>query len=527
MVVHVPLERGHDQLVVGHADVLLDLGPGRPRRQVVLVALVVGRAVLALAVGERRELADVLVAAEHRHEVGLHLELARRRLEAAHRLTLVQDADALTALGDDAGLRVGRAAVHLFRGQRLEVGREVGLLLGVLVGAFGLQERHRRVVLGRVEGHLRGVLLHVGPDVGLLRVPLRHVRADAMRQLGEDLAHVLGLAEALDHRSAHRQVRLQVVGAARVDVPALHVGRPRQHHVRERRGLVEERVDADVEPDLVLVEQDVLGRLRLRPGERGVDVVGHVQLDPRAVLLQVVVDDLADLHLVPDVRQHELRRVGEQRADLGLGRHLRLGEPLLVVAAGPHPAEPARLADRADQHVEQDDAAVVGVTVDVRAGAAVAHRGRRGRGRGELARDAADRLGGDRRGLLGPLGRVALDLLPELFERYVGPVPEELGVVELLADDGVRHAERDGAVGARRGHVELVAVPSGVRHPHVEGHQFGAVLEATALDALRAGDVALVRLEHVRAEVQDVLRALVVAEVPVGLEQVRQRRGAA
>jgi len=35
-----------------------------------------------------------------------------------------------------------------------------------------------------------------------------------------------------------------------------------------------------------------------------------------------------------------------------------------------------------------------------------------------------------------------------------------------------------------------------------------------------------VRLEHVRAEVEDVLRALVVAEVPVTLKQIRQGRGA-
>ena len=180
VVVHVPLERRHHQLVVLHADVLFDLGVGRPCRNVVLVTLVVRTAVLALAVGDRRQLGDVFVAAEHRHEVTLDLELARRRLEAAHRFAAVHDADAQPILHDDAGLCIGLAAGHFVGRERFEVRLEVGLLLRVFVGAFLLEEVHRRVVLRLVVRNVLGVLRHVRTDVGAIGIPLCHLRPDAV-----------------------------------------------------------------------------------------------------------------------------------------------------------------------------------------------------------------------------------------------------------------------------------------------------------------------------------------------------------
>ncbi len=180
------------------------------------------------------------------------------------------------------------------------------------------------------------------------------------------------------------------------------------------------------------------------------------------------------------------------------------------------------LADAAHEGVQQDDRTVVPVAVHVRGGPAVAHRCRAGSRRRELAGDPLDVLGGNGRDLLGPLGRVLLELALKVVDRDVRPFVHERLVVQVLEQDRVRHGEGDGAVRTRRRHKELVRVTGRVRHPHVEGNELGTVLEATTLEALGARNVTLVGFEHVRAEVQDVLRVLVVAEVPVGLEEVRQ-----
>ena len=238
---------------------------------------------------------------------------------------------------------------------RLEVGLD-GL---VLVGALGGQELERAAVALLVVRDRLGPALHV-LLLGRLGEPLlRHVAAHAPGELREDLAHVLGLPEGGANGPATADVGAQVVGPARVQLPALEVRAPRQDHVRVVRRLVVEGVDADVEPDLLLVEEDVAGHPGLRPGQRRVEVVGHVDLHLRALLQEEPVDDLPHLHLVPGVRQGELGRVGEQGGGRGLPRLGRQRHALLVDPAGVHPAPAARLPDAADEAVQQDDAAVV------------------------------------------------------------------------------------------------------------------------------------------------------------------------
>ena len=306
-----------------------------------------------------------------------------------------------------------------------------------------------------------------------------------------------------------------------MSAPALEVGGIRQDQVGPVRHLGIHDVRAGVERDQGLVGEHAGGRrAALRPRHRGDDRVAQVDVELGAALLEVVVHDLAHLHLLPAVRQRPLGRIFEVGAERGLRRRgLRHGIPGRRQLFLEPVAIAARLADGADERVEHDDGALIVEAVVVRARAAVGERGD-GRARArELDRDALDVGGRHARLRLRPRRRAIGE--PGAQPRFAGlhEVLDEGAVVQVLAQDHVGHRQRDRALGAGMRLEPLVAAARRVRHAHVERHELGAVVEAGLDDAFHQVQAALVRFVEIGAEVQEVAATLGVDRFPVRLAQ--------
>ncbi len=137
--------------------------------------------------------------------------------------------------------------------------------------------------------------------------------------------------------------------------------------------------------------------------------------------------------------------------------------------------------------------------------ASIAHRRAGGSGRGEFNGNSADVGCRNSADLLGPFRRVRFQQFLQFVNCCVGPLRDELFVVQILRKDRVAHRERDRSIGAGEWSEPFVAGSGSVRQPHVERDELRSVVEATILDSRCEGDVSLVSLERVRAKVQDVL----------------------
>ena len=114
----------------------------------------------------------------------------------------------------------------------------------------------------------------------------------------------------------------------------------------------------------------------------------------------------------------------------------------------------------------------------------------------------------------GPLGGVAGQVVLELLDRHVGPLGDELLVVEAFVHQDVCHGQSYGAVGAGNDGIPLVAHGGRVAQPNVESHHPGP-LGPGLNDPLGEDLMGRVGLDRVAAHDDDVLGAGHIVDVVV------------
>lgn len=135
--------------------------------------------------------------------------------------------------------------------------------------------------------------------------------------------------------------------------------------------------------------------------------------------------------------------------------------------------------------------------------AAIGERRRRLGGR-ELARDPPD-VGRGQAGFTGrEFRRVGLQVRDQPRRGDIRPVADEIGVIQPLVHDHMRHRQRDRRVGARIGREPFMGIAGRVRQPDVEGDDLGPVADHAVDQALGVRVHEIGGLEDVRAEVEDV-----------------------
>ena len=285
----------------------------------------------------------------------------------------------------------------------------------------------------------------------LLRPRVEVGEAEPPRQLPHHPGGRARLPRWLQHLRHQVEVRVRALGA-----DLLEPGRPGEEHVGEAPGgVVREEVVADEE-----VEAGEAGSQALGVGERGEHVGPEEEQHPEPPGVERLGDPR---HLVRDVdagRPPVLGHDGGER--LAVGRRPVAG------------AEPA--AGDADLTGEGGQAAdrprpLPAVPALVHRGAPEKDRGRTGGGvaPGEIG----DALGGDAGDGGRPAGAVRLEVGAELVEPD-GVGKDEGAVVEPLRDDHVHEGERQGGVGSRADHEDLVRLAGRLRLPDVDGDHVGA-----------------------------------------------------
>ena len=86
------------------------------------------------------------------------------------------------------------------------------------------------------------------------------------------------------------------------------------------------------------------------------------------------------------------------------------------------------------------------------------------------------------------------------------------------------HAESHRSIRAGERSEPLVAISGSVGQPDIEGDHLCAIFEATILDAIGKGNMALMRFKRIGTKVQDVFTVFTIIEVPIAFPKVGQIR---
>ena len=116
----------------------------------------------------------------------------------------------------------------------------------------------RKHLLPRRHRHLPGLLLDLQHDRRQPAGQLLQPGSGGPERRGDSRRFQGSRGQRLDHRCPQTDIRSQVVGPARVEIPTFQIRRPRQDNVGVVGRFVVEAVDADVEVDQVFVGQHLL-----------------------------------------------------------------------------------------------------------------------------------------------------------------------------------------------------------------------------------------------------------------------------
>ena len=348
-------------------------------------------------------------------------------------------------------------------------------------------------------GHVVKVVAHV--IFAILEVPeLLHatfaVRVELVNDVAQDDAVLARFAQRLVHRLAYTQPRPQRVGHG-LGLPAFQIRAIRQDQISQSGFFAHERAHGHkIGNQLFVLVQLAPHRHGAGVGVDRVVLVGEVHVDFLFAFGNPERHQMADLVGCQRV-------IGWLRKEGGLGRLARLRRGLWPAHAA-RQAVAAFLFDVARHDGQHHAGAFVVRAIQVLGRAAVGEQSGR-LGSGKFTGDALDGFHRNARNLGCPFRCVLLVVGLQLSHRDIGPVGDEVGVVQVFTQDDMTHRQGDCSVGAREDWNPLVREACRVGQAHVKRDDLHLVFNNTLGDALRQRVVKVGRLQNVGAKVEHVL----------------------